>query len=48
MKDFITTDCFEKSFQKLSIHIQEKFYEKLSFLLTNFQHPSLHTKKWRR
>lgn len=45
MKDFITTERFEESFQKLPIHIREKFYEKLSFLLSDFRHPSLHTKK---
>ncbi len=45
MRDFIATDRFEESFHGLPAYVREKFYEKLSFLLTNIRHPSLHTKK---
>ena len=36
---------FEESFEKLPKEIQDRFSEKLSFLMENFQHPSLRAKK---
>ena len=36
---------FKKSYEKLPKEIQDRFSEKLSLLMENFQHPSLRAKK---
>ena len=36
---------FKKSYEKLPKEIQDRFGEKLSLLMENFQHPSLRAKK---
>jgi mRNA interferase RelE/StbE len=37
--------AFKKKFEKLPKEIQDRFREKLSLLLEDFQHPSLRAKK---
>lgn len=39
------TDKFEKRFNKLPLNIRKKFVKQIHFLVNDFNHPSLHTKK---
>lgn len=43
--NFIWSDKFRRNYQKLPTKIQKKFQKQLNFLVTNFRHPSLRTKK---
>ena len=42
----ITTDDFDDLFDVLPVPIQNKYKKQLEYLLTNFRHPSLQSKKY--
>ncbi len=42
----ITTEDFNNQYESLPIAIQKKYKKQLGYLLKNFRHPSLQTKKY--
>jgi len=43
--EFITTRSFDRDYDNLPIKIKDRVDKQLGFLLQDFHHPSLHTKK---